>query len=197
MVIPGLVLALVLSVPCSAQENTVSDEKKIIESYNKTALQLYLELREDSQGGNLVISPYSIGTAMTMALLGARGDTEKEMAKVLNQTISKEQINLANSKILAKINRFGAEKDVVLSTANALSLTSDAALVHQDYKTLLKTKYHAEIFRAQNVDRINAWVAQKKGSGDTYTYSIIPHAETKAYSKLTMKAIPNMLLQHL
>ena len=157
--IPGLVLALVLSVPCSAKDATASDEKKVIESYNKTALQLYRELKEESQ--NLVISPYSIGTAMAMALSGARGDTKKEMMKVLNQTVPRKRMDSANAKILDKMSRFQKEKDVVLLTANALCLTPDGALVHQGYKTLLNTRYHAEIFRAQNVDPINAWVAKK------------------------------------
>lgn len=157
--ISGLVLALLLSVPCSAKDTTDSDQKAVIESYNKTALQLYRGLKKEPR--NLVISPYSIGTAMAMALSGARGDTEKEMRKVLNQTVPRERMDSANAKILDKMNRFQKEKDIVLSTANALCLTPDGALVHQDYKTLLSTKYHAEIFRAQNVDPINAWVAKK------------------------------------
>ena len=38
--------------------------------------------------GNIVLSPYSIGSAMAMALAGARGDTEREMAKVLQHALS-------------------------------------------------------------------------------------------------------------
>lgn len=157
--ISGFVLALVLSVPSSGEETTVSDEQRVIEAYNKTALQLYRRLKDEPQ--NLVISPYSIGTAMAMALSGARGDTEKEMAKVLNQTVSRERMDSANAKILDKMSRFQKEKDVVLSTANALCLTPDGALVHPEYKMLLSTEYHSEIFRAQNVSPINAWVAKK------------------------------------
>jgi serpin B len=35
--------------------------------------------------GNIVFSPYSIGTAMAMVLSGARGETERETAAVLRQ----------------------------------------------------------------------------------------------------------------
>ncbi len=155
----GLLLTLVLSTPCSAKDATDSDEKNVIKSYNKTGLQLYRRLKEESR--NLVISPYSIGTAMSMALSGARGDTGNEMKKVLNQTIPRGRIDSANSNILEKMSRFQEGKDIELSTANALCLTPDAALVHQDYKALISTKYHAEIFRAQNVDPINAWISKK------------------------------------
>lgn len=152
-------LALLLSVPCMAEDAAGPDERAVIESYNKTALQLYRELKKESQ--NLVFSPYSIGTAMAMALSGARGDTEKEMTKALNQTIPRERMDSANSSILDRMSRFPQGKDVVLSTANALCLTPDGALVHRDYETLLSAKYHAEIFRARNTDPINAWIARK------------------------------------
>lgn len=157
--ISGLLLAIALSVSCSAKDTVDAAEREVIESYNKTAFQLYRMLKEENR--NLVISPYSIGTAMAMALSGARRDTEKEMTEVLNQTVSRKRMDSANSRILDKMNRFQKEKDVVLSTANALCLTTDSALVHPDYKTLIRTKYHAELFRTQNVDPINSWVAKK------------------------------------
>ncbi len=160
IVIQGLVLALVLSASCSAREEAGGpDEKAVVQACNTTAIQLYGGLKKDSE--NLVISPFSIGTAMSMALSGARGDTEKEMMKVLNQTVPRERMDSAHSKILARLNRFEKGKDVVLSTANALCLTVDSALVHKDYRTLLSTKYNAEIFDAHNVGPINAWVAKK------------------------------------
>ncbi len=157
--IPLFVLTFLISIPCNAKEAIDSDEKKVITSYNKTALSLYQSLKEES--GNLVMSPYSIGTAMSMALSGARGATEKEMKKGLNQAIPRERIDSANSKILNRMSRFHRGKDILLSTANALCLTPDAALVHEDYKALLRTKYHAEIFRAKSPDPINAWVEKK------------------------------------
>src|SRR5690349_3936211 len=38
--------------------------------------------------GNIVFSPYSIGTAMAMVRSGARGDTEREMATALRQSLA-------------------------------------------------------------------------------------------------------------
>ena len=35
-----------------------------------------------------MFSPYSIGTAMAMALAGARGETEREMAAVLKHSLA-------------------------------------------------------------------------------------------------------------
>jgi serpin B len=57
--------------------------------------------------------------------------------------------------------RFKDGKEVTLSVANALCLTTHGSLVHPSYKKLLNTKYSAEIFEAKDVIPINAWVATK------------------------------------
>lgn len=153
-----IILAFLVGLPWYAKEATASDEQEVIESYNKTALQLYRQLGEESR--NLVISPYSIGTTMAMALTGARGDTEKEMSNVLNQTIPRQRMDSANANILDKMTRFENERDITLSTANALCLTTHGGLVDPSYKKVLHTDYAAEIFGAQDVGPINAWVAK-------------------------------------
>jgi len=140
-------------------EASSEDLKAVIESYNQTALQLLRKLKSES--GNLVISPFSIGTAMSMVLTGARGETHKEMAKALNQTLSREPMDSATSMILSKTNRFEKGDGVELVTANALSLTPDSALVSPGYKKLITENYQGEIFKAQDADAINAWVSKK------------------------------------
>ena len=59
------------------------DSKKLTKAYNHTGFDIFKELKTEK--GNLVISPYSINTALTMALLGAKGETHTEMAKVMHQ----------------------------------------------------------------------------------------------------------------
>jgi len=56
--------------------------------------------------GNIVFSPYSIGTAMAMVLAGARGDTEREMATVLRHSLPPEAIDAANARVLAILNAY-------------------------------------------------------------------------------------------
>lgn len=156
----ALALMPLLALPCHAGTGISSDEMAVIRSCNETALQLYRKLaREDAK--NIVISPYSIGTAMSMALTGARDGTEAEMKTVLNQALSREKMDAANQKLLEKMNRFQGASGDVLSIANGLCLTTDSALVHRDYRELLKSKYHAEIFDAPDVGPINRWVAAK------------------------------------
>ena len=56
--------------------------------------------------GNIVFSPYSIGTAMAMVLSGARGETEREMARVLRHTLPRGAIDQANASLLATLNGY-------------------------------------------------------------------------------------------
>ena len=55
-----------------------SDTRALTAAYNASGHELLQTVRH--RPGNVVFSPYSIGTAMAMALSGARGDTEPEMA---------------------------------------------------------------------------------------------------------------------
>jgi serpin B len=56
--------------------------------------------------GNIVFSPYSIGTAMAMVLSGARGETENEMMRVLRHTLARAAIDQANASVLATLNGY-------------------------------------------------------------------------------------------
>jgi len=71
----------------------------LAKSYNASAQQLFAQLA--ATPGNIVLSPYSVGTAMTMALTGARGDTASEMARVLMQRMAREAIDTANAEMIA------------------------------------------------------------------------------------------------
>ena len=50
--------------------------------------------------------PYSIGTAMAMALAGARGETEREMVAVLQHSLARAQIDDANAPAIAILNGY-------------------------------------------------------------------------------------------
>lgn len=53
------------------------------QSTNALGLDLYWQLCADQKPGNLVISPYSIQSALALAYSGAEGQTRSEMAQVL------------------------------------------------------------------------------------------------------------------
>ena len=73
-------------------------------AYDASAHDLFTTFA--AKPGNIVFSPYSIGTAMAMVLSGARGDTESEMARVLRHTLPRAAIDKANASLLATLNGY-------------------------------------------------------------------------------------------
>jgi serpin B len=73
-------------------------------AFNASGVEL---LRQFSPSpGNIAFSPYSIGSAMSMVLSGARGDTEREMLSALKQRLTREEIAAANSLLLASLRKY-------------------------------------------------------------------------------------------
>jgi serpin B len=175
LTLSGLFLILLAAAPCDAQDAFTPDEQALITSYNTTALQLYRELHQGSN--NLVISPISIGIAMSMALAGARGETEREMARVLNQPLRRERMSAANANVLDRLRRERKKGKVELSVANALCLAQHGDAVHQSYRDLLHTKFVADIFSVKDSAPINAWVSKEThGKIDEILTSLDPDA---------------------
>jgi leukocyte elastase inhibitor len=73
-------------------------------AYNATGQTLFAQFARTP--GNIVFSPYSIGTAVSMAVSGARGDTGTEMMRALNVRMSAEGIDTANAEMLAILNSY-------------------------------------------------------------------------------------------
>jgi serpin B len=91
----GIALALLLPPPASAQ----NDDQALTGAYNASGAALFRQL--SGGAGNIVLSPLSIGTAMAMALSGARGETDREMAGVLQQRLERPAMEAANAALRA------------------------------------------------------------------------------------------------
>jgi serpin B len=130
----------------------------LIEAFNGTGQRLLQAFVKAP--GNVVISPYSIGSAMAMVLAGARGDNAAEMAKVLGQTLPRDEINTANAAALASLNS-AAPASFQLRIANALMLTKPGNAIAESYITVLREKYAAEIFQGADLAAVNGWVKEK------------------------------------
>ncbi len=107
-----LVLAVVMTVAadCRAADKAVAREKTdkqlVVMGNNEFALELYAKLR--GKEGNLFFSPYSISTALAMAYAVARGQTETQMAKVLNYPIIAKPGTEFSSTLIREKRRFAS-----------------------------------------------------------------------------------------
>jgi serpin B len=130
-------------------------------AYNASAQALYAELAREP--GNIVLSPYSIGSAMAMARTGARGETETQMTAVLKHTLAREATDAANAALLKMLNRYdgSAAAPAKLSAANALMLAKGGNLIAPGYRTLVQEKYAAGVHEGATLETVNGWVKQR------------------------------------
>ena len=99
---------------------------------------------------------------MTMMLAGARGETASEMAKVLGLQLSREMIDGANAAALGSLRKIPSARSQMY-IANALMLTKRGTIISEDYVSLLRKTYAAEIFRGTDLAKVNGWVKEKTG----------------------------------
>ena len=86
------------------QRPELRDVPALTRAYNASGQALFKEFAAGP--GNIVFSPYSIGTAMAMALAGARGETEREMIAVLQHSLASGLVDDANARAIAVLNGY-------------------------------------------------------------------------------------------
>jgi leukocyte elastase inhibitor len=96
-VVTAAAIALLMTAPGRAQD----DARALTEAYNAGGSALFKQV--SAAPGNIVLSPLSVGTAMAMALSGARGETEREMASVLAQRLDRSAMAAANAALLTAL----------------------------------------------------------------------------------------------
>ncbi|MCS7286379.1 MAG: serpin family protein [Anaerolineae bacterium] len=74
------------------------DLQELVRGNTAFALDLYQMLRKTAEG-NLFYSPYSISIALAMTYAGARGETEKEMARTLHFTLPQNRLHPAFNRL--------------------------------------------------------------------------------------------------
>jgi serpin B len=138
----------------SAERSTTA----LVAAYDGTGQRLFQAFA--AKPNNVVLSPYSIGTAMAMVLVGARGDNEAEMAKVLGLALPRDEIADASAS-LTKSLKAVPTAPFQLSIANAVMLAKQGGLIAADYVALLRDKFAADVFRNAGLDTVNDWVKQQ------------------------------------
>jgi len=95
------------------------DLKALVDGNNQFAIDLYKQVAA-KQDGNLILSPYSISSALAMTYAGARGQTAEEMKKVLHFALPQEKLHPAFGGTTKWLQAVGNRKQSELSIANAL-----------------------------------------------------------------------------
>ncbi|WP_187355389.1 serpin family protein [Paenibacillus tengchongensis] len=128
---------------------------------NSMGIQVLDELRQEKQG-NLIISPYSIYTALALAYNGAAGETAGELGKLLGYAPDEREVmNNNHRNLFESFEKWGDGAE--LKTANSVWGQKGLKLLGS-YKELVGDNYSASVHTAdlssdQTVADINRWVS--------------------------------------
>jgi len=136
----------------------------VAQSINKFSFDLYKKLKDKNKGKNLFYSPASISIALAMTYTGARGNTEKQMAKVLHFTLPQEHLYSTYSKLIENLK---SNKDYELHIANALWLQKDYKYLPEFLNIMeryYKGRFNEVDYRTNPENarlKINNWVSKE------------------------------------
>jgi serine protease inhibitor len=140
-------------------------QKQVIDSANRFAFDLFKPVIADAKGTeNIMISPFSITSALSMTLNGADGETFEAMRKALRlEDKTLQQINETYLKLMTEM--VPVDQRVILEIANSVWVEKRLT-VKEPFMTALETWYKAEardidVTDPDAVDIVNAWIAEK------------------------------------
>ena len=176
--IASAIFVSLLFAASSCEKNTITDkpkdpvnitteiyQKEVIDSANKFAFDLFAPLITGSKGEeNIMISPFSISSALSMTLNGAAGDTYDAMIKALRiegKTLG--EINDTYLKLMTEM--VPVDELVTLEIANSVWVEKRLN-VKQKFITDLQTWYKAEardidVSDPNAVKTVNNWIAKQ------------------------------------
>ncbi len=132
---------------------------------NTFAFDLYKEILKD-EDDNIVVSPYSISTAMAMAYGGSGGSTKDQMSKTLMFNPDLDIFHEEFNEHVNKIEKLAGE-DLELNIANGMWLQQDYPFLESYIETI--KKYYGSVLHKANFkvdtekerEKINQWVEDK------------------------------------
>jgi serpin B len=152
---------------CSGPEEgiEITDlEKSVTARGNTFALEIFPALNALQENENILISPFSISTALSMTYNGARGETQSAMAEVLDfSDMSVDAVNRAYKNLTDYL--IGADNKVTLAIANSI-WADENFCVDSAFTAVNRDYYNAESNTLDfgdpaSVTTINRWVSDK------------------------------------
>jgi serpin B len=156
---------LMFSFVGSPRQARSAPSQDVVEGNTAFALDLYRELK--SAPGNLFFSPYSISTCLAMTYAGARGDTEKQMGRVLHLDQDQQKVHAAFGELQRQLAEASNQNGIELSVANSVWAQKGHPFLPA-FLAVAKDNYLANVNQADFVieaeaarREINQWVARR------------------------------------
>ena len=151
-------LSLVVALPIAHSEVVAENEIAL-------GFSLYSSLPKNPEE-NLVFSPCSLFTCLSMLYVGAREETAREIEKVLQVNLSRKALVKENVEILQVLKPHEGPNPYVLKIANSLWLDRKIAPL-SDFKHTLQKNFEAKLglvsfgLADKSIGQINEWVSSQ------------------------------------
>ena len=147
------------------QINVTTDQVSLISSENLFAFDLFKKILENSTATeNVIISPLSISSALSMTLNGASGATRDDMLAALRLNgLTPDIINNSYKDLTRAL--LNIDKRVLISIANSVWIENNF-VVKKPFTDILTEFYNAES-KSFNItdplvpDQVNSWIESK------------------------------------
>lgn len=145
----------------ATRDLTGGNSARIVESTNDFGFRLLQEVDSDPEG-NVMVSPLSIATALSMTMNGAKGRTREEMQKVLGvNKFSVEQINEAHSSMRELLGSADPAKSS-LRIANSIwskqGVQFETEFLSQNANSFNAKIGEVDLTKPEGYRQINEWV---------------------------------------
>ncbi len=161
----AVAVALILVGPASGSARAEAQMNTLIRDNTAFAAEIYRNLSTD--GGNLILSPYSISTAFAMTYAGARGRTAEQMAEVLHFSLDGDTLHGAMARLTDRVAAIDDGEEIALSVANSLWPQAKYPF-RESYISTVRRYYDAAITPLTFAtdpeaarERINGWVVDQ------------------------------------
>ncbi|HSW86013.1 MAG TPA: serpin family protein [Rhabdochlamydiaceae bacterium] len=149
-------------------EEKQDQTKELIKDISEFSFSLFSSVNEPSN--NILFSPYSIYSCLSMVYAGTRGETASEMQTALSLNVNQKKLPGASAKLanMLKSKETEAGGSYEMHLANGLWLDMDT-FVLSDFRHIAENEYHAAVqsldFSKTDlaINTINDWI-----SGQTY-----------------------------
>lgn len=173
MMFTSFALILVLLPACEKSNEPATTEplpiqlplkaSEVIQQSNTFGLDLF-KLTAQGDTGNMMLSPLSAATALTMLLNGCEGETYDQIQQMLGFTdLTITEINDAYKSLLSQL--LSVDPEITLTLANAIFYHSDF-MVKQPFLNTLEEDFSATVksldfSQPSALEAINAWADDK------------------------------------
>lgn len=146
-------------------DTNIDDADALVAANARFAMDAFQVLSAAASGENLVVSPYSISTALEMVYGGADGTTRADIAEALRLGSAEPTLDAQARALL--LNLTTTDPNVTLRIGDSLWIDQGfASEINLSFPARVQHSYQAEAFFTdfadpQTVDDVNAWASNK------------------------------------